>query len=64
MLISEEFKHILILYLSRCSETDLISSYQIHCKRFVIKLQMKKKIQILFCVSLGTEYSIINLLLG
>ena len=62
MLISEEFKHILILYLCRCSETVLISSYQVHCKRFVIQLHRKKKIQ--FCEILDTEYSIINLLLG
>ena len=38
------------------------SSYQVHCKHFVIKSHTKKKIP--FCEILETEYSIINLLLG
>ena len=47
MLISEEFKYILILKLSRCSGTVLKGSYQVHCKRFVIKSHMKKKMPFL-----------------
>ena len=61
MLISEEIKHISILWLSRCSETVCVvlsGSLQM----LYNKVAHKKKIP--FCEILDIENSIINLLLG